>query len=185
MTPAKISGSKKLSGETRETAAKLLQQVLRRTRLTARADRIWEDWPSLRLVGAKLCWFVSPLIVTAEHNVLNDALHGAISAYHENSGEPRDKARAFLHSIQQIANRLARLRMSARDETDNWLIWTGDEPLMGWLTALGVSSVQIIERQRAVGSAQMAVRLMSYVCTMRELRLAGLAITQEEGLEDA
>lgn len=177
MAIKRASEARRLTGETRETAAKLLQHVLLSNRLAAKAEHIWDEWPSLRLVAAKLSWFVSPLVITGDQNVLSEALRSAIQAFHDYDGDPRGKACAFLHAVQETARSLAKLRMSARDETGGWLVWTGDEPLMGWLGALGVSSIQIIERQRSVGDAQMAVRLMSYVCTMRELRLAGLAIS--------
>lgn len=141
---------------------------------------IWEDWPALRTVALKLAWFISPFIeIKGSNNLLEHMLRKAIAVFRATRGEQRDKARAFLHCVQETADVLAGLRISVLDSEGHWNIWQYDEPLIEWMAIHKVHSVQIKPLARRSDSGPIALCLMGYVCTMRDLRMAGVGLGAE------
>lgn len=155
-------------------AAQILSRMLRHCRLAREAESIWDDYPSLRNVALKLCWYLSPYIECGGENLLASTLKKAIDDFQADAGDNR--ARAFLAAVQAGAVALCAVRVSARECEAGWLVWECEEPLMDWIEAIGANAVQVIFREEPLKAGPIVVRMMGQVCTIRDLRVAGLSV---------
>lgn len=130
------------------------------------------------VVALKLCWFLSPYIESGNENLLETTIHRAVRAYL--SAANGERPRAFLNAVRDGAEMLGVLRVSARDKDDGWLIWDYEESLMDWLDEQGASAVQVTVRAQPLDAGPLVVRLMAQVCTVRDLRVAGLMVARRE-----
>lgn len=162
----------------RVEAEKILSTIIKSVQIGKLAQPIWEDWPALRLVAVRLCWYLSPYLETESGNILEECLTNAIHAYHDHDADGPVRAKLFLNRIGDVSSTLASLRISVKKGTGEWVIWPCDTPLMAWMTELGSSTVQIRQRQPMDAPQQIALCLMSSVCTMRDLQFAGIGISR-------
>lgn len=158
----------------KQEAAKILSRMLRFCRLTGEAGHIWEDCPALQSVALKLCWYLSPYIECGGANLLASTLTKAILDYQAAPAESR--ARAFLQAVQGGAIALCAVRVSAKDDEESWQIWECEEPLMDWMEMIGVSAIQVVFREEPIDAGPVIVRMMGHVCSVRDLRVAGVVI---------
>jgi hypothetical protein len=157
-----------------------LARALNNTGVRRAADSIFFDWPMLRPVAKRFTRYVTPLIELEDgSNLLERSLQMAVEAYNDvtrSYGE--EGVRAFLEALAQGVDPLSALRLSVRTREGHWAIWNYDQPLSDWMAAHERRTVQIKRREQPVERGPIRLKMLSYVCSVRDMQMARIDLRQ-------
>lgn len=159
------------------SAASAVRSALRSLNLEDRSQKIYMTWPALYTVSLQFCRFVSPFVPAESGKpLLEEALHEAIEAYFKFGREDdRNGIERYIATLASKAGDLSRLRLSVRaEEGEGWVIWNYDDPLLDWMSAHGRKAIQIRMRDKPVPKGPILIKLLSYICSVRDLQIAKL-----------
>lgn len=160
------------------SAPEALQIALRGAGIENDADRIFYTIPSLHTVALQFCRYVSPFIEMDGQSVLQMAFNDAVSGFMEHEpGDTRQGIHLFIARLAKYVDVLCRVRLSVQTEDGAWVIWQYDEPVYDWMAAHGRKAVQIRLRSEPVEKGPIVLKLLSYMCSVRDLQIAKLDLS--------
>ena len=158
------------------SATTSLRTALRAGGVEREADRIFSTCPSLRTVALQFCRFVSPFIeLESGENLLEKAMADAVCGFgaHE-SQDVRVAIKVFIEALASHVDGLCGIRLSVQDDNGDWQIWQYDEPVFDWMAEHGRKAVLIRHRDEKLAKGPVLIKLLSYICKVRDLQMAHL-----------
>lgn len=158
------------------SAPEALRTAVANIGLAREAERIFLELPALRNVALQYCRYVSPLVPLEDGQCLLEAtLRDAIAGYSEAAvRDPERAMRTFIQALARSVGELCRVRLSVQTRDGSWLIWTYDEPLIEWMPRHGRKALQIRRRDKPVAKGPVLVKMLGYICSVRDLQVAHL-----------
>lgn len=152
-----------------------LKRILQNSRLERIADHAFMDYPSLEAVATQFLQYVTPWMQVDERNLAEHTLREAFSAYHQQhlSGDGSDHS-AFIERIAQAAQELATIRVSVLDSSEQWTVWSYDQPLLAYMAEHSRWSMQIRKRTEPVPVGPVLIKLLAAISSTRDMHTADL-----------
>lgn len=162
------------------SATDSLQIALFNIGLEKDAQRIFGIWPALRTVSLQYCRYVSPFIeLESGENLLEVSLSDAIESFKKHEADdPRKGVQAFIAEFPKRVVDLCRVRLSVQTEEGGWVIWQYDQPVLDWMAIHGRKAVQIRRREDPFDKGPVLVKLLSYICSVRDLQMADMDLVR-------
>ncbi len=139
------------------------------------AGEAFMSMPNLKDVAVRYCRYVSPYVQAGDRSLVEAAMTDAINAYNKvkRQGE-QTILRAYLGALVDRVDTLCEVRMSVQNDTGRWIIWDYEQPVHDWMAQHGRKTLQIKVRDKAVMSGPVLVKMLSHICTTRDLQNAGV-----------
>ena len=131
--------------------------------------------PNLKDVAIQYCRYVSPYVHVGDRSLVEAAMTDAIIAYGKVKRQNEQTIlRAYLGALVDRVDTLCSVRMSVQSGEGRWVIWDYEQPVHDWMAAHGRKTLQIKTRDKAVASGPVLVKMLSHICTTRDLQHAGV-----------
>jgi hypothetical protein len=144
---------------------------------TAKLERVAEDafmdMPNLRDIAVRYCRYVSPYVQAGSRSLVEAALADALVSYSKVKRQNEQHIlRAYLGALIDHVDTLCEIRISIQTDKGRWPIWDYEQPLYDWMAAHERKALQITKRDKAVASGPVLVKMLSHICTTRDLQHA-------------
>ena len=162
------------------SATESLQTALSNIGLEKDAERIFDAWPALRTVSLQYCRYVSPFIeLETGESLLELTMADAINSFKMyEATEQRKGIQAFIAEFPKRVVDLCGVRLSVQTEEGGWVIWQYDQPVLDWMAIHGRKAVQIRRREDPFEKGPVLVKLLSYICSVRDLQMADMDLVR-------
>ncbi len=129
--------------------------------------------PNLKNISVRYCRYVSPYVQDGGRTLVEAAIADAIHAYNKTKRQSEQNIlRAYIGALVDRIDTLCAVRMSVQVDTARWVIWDYEQPVHDWMAEHGRKTIQIKTREKAVPSGPVLVKMLSHICTTRDLQHA-------------
>ncbi len=161
-----------------------LNRILSNADLSRIALKAFTDWPALEHVAIQFLHFVTPWLVVGNESLAEKTLREALQTYEENLAAGYEIGhRRFIERLAESANVLSCLRVSVKNNREQWAVWNYDEPLMTYLASHKRVAIQIRVRETPVASGPVMIKLLAFISSTRELQMAEINIHELLGMK--
>lgn len=165
------------------SATDTLNAAISKAKLTREAERIFMDWPDLRMVALKFCRYISPFIQMDEsdpYSLVDRAMMQAIRRFNteQSAQDPSLGMHGFISALLDNASDLAQLRIAIPTGDDDWDIWDYDTPMLEWLTNRTPPQplLRISQREEPLDPGPILAKVLANICTTRDMQNAHLGL---------
>ena len=154
-----------------------LKRIVANADLDGSALKAFTDWPTLEHVALQFLHFVPPWLIVENESLAEVTIKNALVAYDSNHGNGFDVGhRKFIEKIAESANVLSSLRVSVRNDMDQWDIWNYDQPLTEYMQDHKRWSIQIRLRETPVPTGPVMIKLLAAISSTQEMLSADIDI---------
>lgn len=152
-----------------------INNVVASFRGTSEPVKAFMDWPALETVAKRYIGYVSPWVIVEGEHFAVQTLEDALDSYDQACIYGYDEGyREFMKRIALSAGTLAKLKVSIKNKSKDWIIWDYEQPLITSLQESKSYLVQTRVREKPLSTPSVMIKLLAAVSPISDLINADL-----------